>query len=232
MGSILKSKQGYMTASFIHANLGQEEKFFLDMPRGFEVKGKDDRNKVLKLKETLYGLRQIPRAFWKYMTSNMDLCGMVKSKMDPRLFIGKKVMTIIYVDDILFWSMDVNEVHDKAMELCDQGVDLEQEDGTAGFLGLTLGCDETTGLMKIKQVGLIYCVIDTLGLDNGMAKGKFTPTESTPLVQDTDGEAACGSFSYSNVVGMLLYLSGHTRPDIAYAVMFCARYMFCPKTLE
>ena len=40
----------------------------------------------------------------------------------------------------------------------------------------------------MKQVGLIDCVIETLGLEDGMAKGKLTPAESTPLVKDTYGE--------------------------------------------
>ena len=87
------------------------------MPQYFEVKGKNDRNMVLKLKKTLYGLCQSPRAFRKYMTSKMELCGMVQSKMDPRLFIGMKVMAITYVDDVLFWSVDVNDIHDISMQL-------------------------------------------------------------------------------------------------------------------
>ena len=86
---------------------------------------------------------------------------MVQSSMDPCLFIGEKVMAIIYVDDILFWSVDVNGIHDKAMKLCEQGVDLEQEDDAAGFLGVTLGRDETTELMGMKQVGIIDHVIET-----------------------------------------------------------------------
>ena len=143
----LKSKQGDVNAAFLHAYLGEDEKVFVNTPRGFEVKGKNNRNNILKLKKTLYGLCQSPISFWKYMTSKMELCVMVQSNMDPCLFIEERVMAIIYVDDILFWSMDVNAIHDKAIKLREKGVNLEQEDDAEGFLGVTLGCDETTGLM-------------------------------------------------------------------------------------
>jgi hypothetical protein len=104
------------------------------------------------------------------------------------------------------------------MQLRELGVDLEQEDDAAGFLGVTLERDSETGLLEMKQTGLIKRIIKALGLDNG-AKRKFTPSESKPLVKDVNGDLASGAFSYSSVVGMLLYLSGHTRPDIS-----CARY--------
>ena len=57
----------------------------------------------------------------------------------------------------------------------------------------------------------------------------FSPSESKPLVKHINGNLASGAVSYSSVVGMRLYLSGYTRPDITFAVNCCARYMFCPK---
>ena len=220
----LKSKQGDVTAAFLHADLGKDEEVYVRMPRGFEKKGK-----VLKLKKTLYGLRQSPRAFWKYLVEKMGLCDMPQSNLDPCLFVGDKVICICYVDDLLFWAKDEQDIHNLAMKLREVGVDLEQEDDAAGFLGVRLERVEGTNLLEMKQTGLIDRVLETLGLDVGTVNGKATPAERAPLVKDADGPVASGDFSYSSVVGMLLYLAGHSRPDIAYAVNCAARYMFCPK---
>ena len=219
----LKSKQGDVTAAFLHADFEEGEEVFVEMPRGFRQDGK-----VLKLRKTLYGCRQSPRAFWKYLVAKMDVCGMKQSQFDPCLFVGDHVIAICYVDDILFWSKDDKHIHDLAMKLREAGVDLEQEDDAAGFLGVRIEKNKN-GLLEMTQEGLIDRIIETLGLDVGTVHGKWTPAEVAPLVRDDSGEKAHGDFSYSSVVGMLLYLSGHSRPDIAYAVNCAARYMFCPK---
>jgi hypothetical protein len=112
------------------------------------------------------------------------------------------------------------------MQLRELGVDLEQEDYAAEFLGITLEWDSETGLHEMKQTGLIEWVIEALGLDDRLVKGKYTPSESKLLVKNINGEAASGAFCYSSVVGMLLYLSEHTHPDITVAVNIYARYMF------
>ena len=73
------------------------------------------------------------------------------------------------------------------MELCKQGGNLEQEDDAAGFIGVTLGQQEAIGLMYMKQIGPIERFIETLVLDERMEKRKFTPSESKPLLKDSDG---------------------------------------------
>ncbi len=65
------------------------------------------------------------------------------------------------------------------------------------------------GSLELRS-GLIERVVEALGLDGGYAQSKHTPAETKPLVKDEDGVAAAERFSYSSVVGMLHYLSGHT----------------------
>jgi hypothetical protein len=58
---------------------------------------------------------------------------------------------------------------------------------------------------------------------------KGTPAEQKPLVKDENGEPQQDTVNYASVVGMLLYLLGHTRTDLAYSISQVAHFMFNPK---
>ena len=61
-----------------------------------------------------------------------------------------------------------------------------------------------------KQVGFTDRILEALSLGTTMANIKWTPAESNPLVKNEDGEGPPGSFSYSSVMWMLLFLSNHS----------------------
>ncbi len=82
----------------------------------------------------------------------------------------------------MFWSRDVAKIDRVAMELCKLGVALEQEDDVAGFLGVKMEWDSNTGLLEMKQTGLIERVVEAFGLDDGYARGTHTPAETKPII--------------------------------------------------
>ncbi len=90
----LKSKQAGVTAAFLHAILGEDEKVYVEMPLGFKQHGSNGKFKVLCFKKTLYGLRQSPDAFQKYLTEKLGNCSLPQAPYDPCLFIGKKIIAI------------------------------------------------------------------------------------------------------------------------------------------
>ena len=62
------------------------------------------------------------------------------------------------------------------MNLQELGVDSEKYDDAAGFLGVNSEQESDTGLLEMKQTGLIKLFIEAVELDDGTAKGKFTPS--------------------------------------------------------
>ena len=59
----------------------------------------------------------------------------------------------------MFWDRDKKDIHKLAMKLRKIGVDLEQEDNAAGFLGVRLNKDAETAHLELKQTGLIDRII-------------------------------------------------------------------------
>ncbi len=82
------------------------------------------------------------------------------------------------------------------------------------------------------QEGLINQIIEALGLDIDQTNEKGTPAKPKPFVKDEHGDPPLETFNYASIVGMLLYLSEHTRPDLADSVRQVAQFMFNPKHLH
>jgi hypothetical protein len=96
----LISVQCDITATFIHGRIPVTEMIYINHPRGFH-RGNGD--KVLRLKRTLYSLKQSPQYFFEYLSDRLPKLGLIPSKYDPCLFTNKALIVIIYVNDILIY---------------------------------------------------------------------------------------------------------------------------------
>ena len=120
----LKSKQEDLNCAFFHAHLLEEETFYVHMPQGFTHHDKKVKAKVLKLNRCLYGLKKSPRGFWKFMVDKLEFCGLKQIKLDMCLFIVDTVIAVMYVDDILRWSTEDQNMSDLTKLLNTEVVDI------------------------------------------------------------------------------------------------------------
>ena len=74
---------------------------------------------------------------------------------------------------------------------------------------------------------MIKKIIEAVGLEN--CNSNFIPASTECLGIDPNGEPMTETWSYPSIVGMLLYLSSNTRPDICFAVSQVARFTHSPK---
>ena len=56
-----------------------------------------------------------------------------------------------------------------------------------------------------------------------------TPAKDGTLPKDVDGDCCNADFNYASIVGILLYLLGHSRPELAFSASQCAHCTFSYK---
>jgi hypothetical protein len=102
---------------------------------------------------------------------------------------------------------------------------LEKEEDMAGFLGVQIATDKY-GAKTLTQTGLIDRILRMTNMLE--ASGKATPAAYGALGKDANGDPRQEPWNYRAVIGMMLYLSSNSRPDISFAVNQCARYSTNP----
>jgi len=191
------------TNAFTQASL--KEDVYVAVPQLFD--SPNGPNTVLKLNKSLYGLVQAPLSWYNHLTKGLKETGFSKSNNDPCLFFGNGMMVLVYMDDCIFFQKDAK-------------VDV------FSYLGVQVTHDKA-GTVTFKQQGLIKKVLKYCGMED--CNKKWMPASTTPLGMDPNGKRFDATWDYATAIGMLLYLSSNSRPDIQYAVHQCARFTHSPK---
>jgi hypothetical protein len=79
-----------------------DEEVYIEQPQGFEVSEREAH--VCLLRKTLYGLKQVPRAWYSCIDTYLLQMGLEKSDVDPNLYYiirGENILILIlYVDNL------------------------------------------------------------------------------------------------------------------------------------
>jgi hypothetical protein len=103
--------------------------------------------------------------------------------------------------------------------------ELTEEGEFSKFLGIEFKRNNNT--ITMTQSGLIDRIAEATGLTS--SNPNHTPTQQEAIGKDINGPTMTDTWAYRSIVGMLLYLTTNTRPDIAYAVSQVARFSNNPK---
>ena len=214
--------------AFLYGVLPDDEPVYVEVPKHYPIPEhlKDKQNLVAKVNKSIYGLKQSPRLWNKNIDNNMLKLGFTKSNYDPCLYIRRKNGSIVYatifVDDIIIAGNSLNSVNEfknqlKTLYKCKDLGELNY------CLGMEITRDPITSDISLTQKKYMRDILKRFGQAN--CKPASTPMEPGFQSELPDSGGDNENYPYREVVGSLMYLMVSTRPDIAYAVSYLARYL-------
>lgn len=213
-----------------YLNSTLEEVIFMDLPVGFEEyfhkRFPGCRGKVCRILKGLYGLKQSARGWNKTFSDFLKEYALIQSAADPCIFYSiaaPRLILALWVDDGLVLCSDQTLLHKLISHLQTK---FEVTVGDADvYVGLHITRDLPNRRLFVDQQRFIETLLIKYGFQN--VNTVSTPSDPhvhliSPLPDDCD--SSIPNFPYQEIVGSLLYLATHSRPDIAQAVSVVAQY--------
>lgn len=212
-------KQYDVKTAFLNGTL--DEEIYMKLPKGTESSGK-----VCKLKKSLYGLKQAARVWNKMIHGTLIKNGFEQNETDKCLYSlksgGEVIHLLIHVDDILAATSKENLL-DNVMKEVGKDFEIKCIGEAKEYLGIELDKNEE-GNYSISQPSFIDSIISKAGLVD--AKTSRYPLD-TGYYKLTGKELETNE-EYRTLIGMLLYLTTNSRPDIAASVSILSQKVTKP----
>jgi hypothetical protein len=134
---------------------------------------------------------------------------------------------VLYKDYYILMGPNPEELDN--MKMKDAKLDLTVEGDISDSLGVKISYHEGETTHK-NQPHLIDSILKELHLDQRNSKCKNIPAAGSKLLSEHTASVAFEEhFNYQLVIGKLNYMKTSTRPDNAYAVHQCTRFVSNPK---
>ncbi|XP_035539660.1 uncharacterized mitochondrial protein AtMg00810-like [Juglans regia] len=208
--------------AFLHGELHEE--VYMKMPPGYSIPNKE---KVCKLKKSLYGLKQASRQWYAKFSSSLLQYGFNQSRADYTLFTKGSgpsfIALLVYVDDIIVATNDLKDVSD-LKEFLATKFKIKDLGCLKYFLGLEVARNPTG--IQICQRKYTLDILNDAGLLG--CKPSLIPMDPNIKLCKDEGQLLDDPSEYRRMVGRLLYLT-ITRPDLSYSVNILSQYMSSPR---
>jgi transposase InsO family protein len=205
--------------AFLNGTL--KEEIYLKQPPGFQ-----NGEQVYRLKKSLYGLKQAARVWNETLHKELEELGYKQNETDKCLYVkkqgGSTCYLLIHVDDILAASDD-NKLLQEMEDYIGKCFELKNLGGVKHFLGIDI--ERLGGKFFISQPLYIDAIVEEAGLEE--AKTSKFPVDTGYFKQE--GNLIGSNEEYRKLIGMLLYLTTNTRPDIAASVSVLSKRVESPR---
>ncbi|GJW01215.1 retrovirus-related pol polyprotein from transposon TNT 1-94 [Tanacetum coccineum] len=193
--------------AFLHGNL--EEEIYMLQPEDFKQKGKE--NLVCRLNKSLYGLKQVPRCWYKRFDS----------------FIRSLEYNRLHADP----CPNKDRINKLKAQLARE---FEMKDlGPANkILGMQIHRDRVSRKIWLSQKSYVKKILQRFNMQDCKPISTPFPTDvklSSKMSPSSEKERMeMSRVPYASAVGSLMFAMICTRPDIAHAVGVVSRYMAEP----
>ena len=99
----MKSQSIDFKHAFAEADIPSGDPVFIEIHRYFNSDG-GKCDVVLRLNNSLYGQSKAARIWYESFNNGLLDCGFVVRKAYPCMFMYKNMISVLYVDDCLFWA--------------------------------------------------------------------------------------------------------------------------------
>jgi hypothetical protein len=198
-------------SAYLNGILDNGETIYMEQPPHHEVA---DRSRyVVKLRKSLYGLKQAGRKWYDTLCHSLADIGFQRSTVDPAVFFvpvgGDVVVLFIHVDDSTITGSSTTLIDVFKRRIAER-FDITDLGPVSWLLGLAVVRDRTKRILMISQESYVESLIRRFGLEN--AKSLTVPINSNTRLLSNDspttveGKQDMKEVPYRELIGALNWL--------------------------